>query len=209
MWTIAYEMACYLATACIGLAGFFNPRYRNILFMGTTVLLVLNAEHAFDGLKVAGHGFPMYLLRFGSIYAVGSVYYLFRERVKLNAVGAIVAGIILIAALFIGNAAETMFAICGGYLIFWFSFKVHVSRLSRFANRVDLSYGLYLYAWPIQSLTLRICRSLWADKPIEPWILSGLSLLATGIVAYGSWTLIEKPCLRLASRRFPPQLASS
>jgi peptidoglycan/LPS O-acetylase OafA/YrhL len=61
-------------------------------------------------------------------------------------------------------------------------------------NKFDLSYGLYLYAWPIQNLLIMHFRS------ISPWVLSGLALTASSLVAFMSWTFVEKPCMKLKSR---------
>lgn len=209
MWTIAYEMACYLATVCVGLSGMFNPRRRILWLLCAATLLILNALHAFDGLTTEGHRLPMSLLRFGSLFAVGSVYFLFRDNVKLGALGAATAGLALIAGLFIGSVAETAFAIFGAYLIFWYALKVRVSPLSRIANRADLSYGLYLYAWPIQSLMVWTYKFPISSASSGPLMLTGLSVLATGAVAYASWALIERPCLRLAHRRLRASPAST
>jgi peptidoglycan/LPS O-acetylase OafA/YrhL len=61
-----------------------------------------------------------------------------------------------------------------------------VSRISRFG---DYSYGLYLYAFPMQQLVL----FLW------PGIQAPLSIcvLVTLLPAFLSWHLVEKPALRL------------
>ena len=60
-----------------------------------------------------------------------------------------------------------------------------------------ISYGLYLYHYPIllrgYSITIRLgVDRLW----IAPWLIAALSVA----VASGSWYLIERPILRLKDR---------
>jgi peptidoglycan/LPS O-acetylase OafA/YrhL len=84
----------------------------------------------------------------------------------------------------------------GGYLIFWFAFRCPVLPISRFANQTDLSYGVYLYAWPIQSTI-----AFLTARSINPWTLSAISLALAGSVAWVSWTFVEKPALAVARNR--------
>ena len=65
-------------------------------------------------------------------------------------------------------------------------------RLHRTGSRGDLSYGLYLYAWPVEVLLLLGGAARW------PLVVYALVALVTALVmAWGSWTLIEAPALRL------------
>jgi peptidoglycan/LPS O-acetylase OafA/YrhL len=62
----------------------------------------------------------------------------------------------------------------------------------------DLSYGIYLYGWPIEQTV----RYLLADAATW-WLVFLISLPLAASAAMLSWVLVEKPALRLAgSRRF-------
>jgi peptidoglycan/LPS O-acetylase OafA/YrhL len=61
-----------------------------------------------------------------------------------------------------------------------------LNRISRYG---DFSYGLYLYAFPVQQLVLYLFPLLRAP------ILA--CALTTSLVAFLSWHLVEKPALRL------------
>jgi peptidoglycan/LPS O-acetylase OafA/YrhL len=69
-----------------------------------------------------------------------------------------------------------------------------VLSISRFSNETDLSYGIYLYAWPIQSTIA------YLDRSIDPWVLSAITLPFSAAAAYLSWTFVEKAPLALAQR---------
>jgi peptidoglycan/LPS O-acetylase OafA/YrhL len=58
-----------------------------------------------------------------------------------------------------------------------------------------LSYGIYLWAWPIQSTIAFVTH-----RSINPWALSLITLALASAAAWVSWTVIEKPALALAHR---------
>jgi peptidoglycan/LPS O-acetylase OafA/YrhL len=200
MWTIAYEFRCYLATAFIGLLGLYHPRYRTFLLAVLIALLVLNATDILRGVHTILDdlsGFPRDTVDFAAVFGVGALYYLFRDKLPLTSKGAVAAGIVLIALLFDRALAATAFTIFGGYLILWFALKAPVLSVSRLANKVDISYGLYLYACPIQQIIA------WNDRTINPWLLCCISTLGAGLLGYASWKLVEKPMLGFVQRRPP------
>ena len=55
----------------------------------------------------------------------------------------------------------------------------------------DYSYGLYIYAWPIQQALI----FAWPGLPVGAHIL--LSATATLLVAAASWHAVEKPAMAL------------
>ena len=57
---------------------------------------------------------------------------------------------------------------------------------------MDLSFGIYLYAWPVQQLLI-----LAAGPWLNPWTLSLAALACSGLLAWISWTFVERPILTL------------
>ncbi len=198
MWTIAYEFRCYLAAAGFGLLGVYKPRYRVAVLAAVTFLLVLNAHGAMDNVHLTGAaviGDAGQDTRFAAVFGVGALYYLYKDKIRLTGMGALVAAILLPMLLFNRHLAELAYAILGGYLIFWVAFKIRPLRASRFNNNADISYGLYLYAWPVQNLII------WNSPAINPWVLCFITLPVAGLLAYLSWTFVERPALQLVHRR--------
>jgi peptidoglycan/LPS O-acetylase OafA/YrhL len=200
MWTIAYEFRCYLLVAALGMLGAFRPKYRPLLALAVGMLLVVNATGALRDVHT-GYlvsylvGDPVSTIRLSAVFGVGVVYYLFRNQIPLTQTGAAFAAVVLAGAMFWWRLAETSYAIFGGYLILYFALKLPMLHLSSVANKSDISYGLYLYGWPIQTLII------WNDHTIDPWLLCSLSLAAAATIGYASWRLVEKPCLNLAHTR--------
>ena len=69
-------------------------------------------------------------------------------------------------------------------------------RLNEFNRLGDYSYGMYVYAFPIQQGIMTFL------KGIQPESLFGIAFLATLIVAVISWHVIEKPILSLKGMKF-------
>lgn len=79
----------------------------------------------------------------------------------------------------------------GTYLLFWVAFRP-ILRLASFAKYGDFSYGVYLFAYPIQQ-TL-IC---YIQPQLTPLRLFFLAFPLTLLLAAISWHCVEKPALRL------------
>jgi peptidoglycan/LPS O-acetylase OafA/YrhL len=191
MWTISFEFNCYIGAMCLGMMGLYSRRLR----AGTSVLVaLLLLANAFDPLP---HGFPLNsIVRFGAIFGTGALFYLYHlDKLRFTGRGAFLCALMLCALLFSRRWAEAALAVFGGYLIFWSAFEVPVLPLSKAANKTDLSYGIYLYAWPIASVIA------WRFRHINPWLLSIATLVCSASIAFLSWTFVEEPCLKASSAR--------
>ena len=61
--------------------------------------------------------------------------------------------------------------------------------------RTDLSYGVYIYAWPMQQLLI-ICGLAF----LNPFVFATVAAIATLPLAALSWYVVEKPALAFKSR---------
>ena len=146
-------------------------------------------------------GLPYLTLRFTAVFGVGACFYLFRDYIVFSGWRAAWCSIALLLLMFRHEIAEAALCILGGYIIFWYAFKAKVTPLSRATNSTDLSYGVYLYAWPVQN------TFIYLNPEINPWQLTAQSIAVAGCLAYVSWKLVEKPCLQLAHGRGWPLAA--
>ncbi|TWI40173.1 peptidoglycan/LPS O-acetylase OafA/YrhL [Pseudoduganella flava] len=191
MWTIMREFACYLAVMLIGLAGGVRRR-------GVWLALTLTG---FGAYLYASFGLPLPwaplgllledpIVRLGSLFFAGGCFYLYRDAYRFTPRAALVAGAILLAAMFSHRYAELALASCGAYLLFYFAFRP--MRLTATFNRLpDVSYGVYLYGWPVQTLLLAYL------PPLSPWAMLGIAGLIVLPLSVLSCYLVEQPLLRL------------
>jgi peptidoglycan/LPS O-acetylase OafA/YrhL len=70
-----------------------------------------------------------------------------------------------------------------------------VAPVARVLRGVDLSYGLYLYAWPMQQI---VALYHWSSRPAT---FIALSTLMAAACAAGSWFIVERPAMAWMRRR--------
>lgn len=191
MWTISYEFRCYLATIVFGLffARYARAGYVVVLTIACVLYAVRDQLHPIPG-TVLFLGFPSVTAKFLFIFLVGGAFYIWRDRIVLSHNGALGATAALGIAMYSRVWAEPAVAVFGGYLIIWFAFACPVTRVSTWTDRIDPSYGIYLYAWPLQNLLVFFITGL------EPWVVTTLTVPGALLAGLLSWHLVEKPALR-------------
>lgn len=200
MWSIPYEFQCYIFVVLLSAAGFLRGALRYVLLVAVLAAVTIfgiadyRASHSVFGVTIGGSGY-LYLQTV-PMFLAGTLYLLFQRHVIYDHALAAAAAVLLIICLFFQPLVAFALAVFGGYLIFWFALHCPVLPISRFTNKTDLSYGIYLYAWPIQSTI-----AFFTDRTINPWALSAVTLALASAAAWVSWTLIEKPALALAHRK--------
>lgn len=198
MWTISYEFKCYLAVLVLGVIGVL--RRRALVLTLTAVIMLIFASQKFGFALPAPKGLIEWAslrtstFRFAAFFFTGTCFYLLRPRIKLDGWIATMAAATLLATMLMGWAPllEIELPILGGYLLFYAGFKP-ITALADFDKLPDISYGVYLYGWPVQKLLL------WYFPAIPVWLLMLLSSLAAIGLGLMSWHTIEKPCLRWKS----------
>jgi len=125
-------------------------------------------------------------------FLAGCLAYLLREKLPHSRLVA-VASIFVILLCHSGHFNDAL-PLAGTYLLLYFAFSKSV-RFPHFGGKVDLSYGLYLYGWPVEQLLVYYFRA-----HLSPFSLISLAFPISALLAWGSWTLIERPCLRLKTR---------
>jgi peptidoglycan/LPS O-acetylase OafA/YrhL len=197
MWTIAYEFRCYILIALVGVLGGLRSQFRHVLLTMIIVLFIISAlgvEPEARGVAGGLIGTTHQNMILTGMFGSGALYYIFGHQIVYTSKKALGATIILIFALFNSHLADIALATFGGYIIFWFALSYKVFSVSRFANKTDLSYGIYLYAWPIQS------TFAYLYPYTNPWLLSAVALPLSAAAAYLSWTFVEKAPLALAHK---------
>ena len=182
MWTISKEFICYLFVLAAGVAGVFRVRYACLI--PTIAVFAMLVAFKLQHLTVPVD------LRLASFFLSGVCYFQLRDIIKMNGFLAVACVVISVLALFSWRAAELVLATVGGYALLYAASKRSFA-LSQFNRLPDISYGLYLYGWPIQKMLL------WYFPSLSPWELFGMAAPTAIMFGTASWYLIEKPALRL------------
>lgn len=186
-WTLPVEVRCYLLVFVIGLVGIYNHRIRANVVLGIALACTLYFYYTKAGSSGQTANFNMAL----ECFVVGSLFWVNREQIVLNAALATVAVCLpIIAARMHSPYLYHVYAICLAYLVFFIVYRTPWINLDRFG---DPSYGIYIYAWPIQQMVWHKAQSGYANAL--------LACAAVVPIAFASWFAIERPALRV--RRYP------
>jgi peptidoglycan/LPS O-acetylase OafA/YrhL len=205
LWSIAYEAWCYVGLLVLGLTRLLKPRATALLFG-----LSIAASVVFDVLRpephvgIFGHilGWPSTWARLLPFYLAGTVYSFYRDSVPLSNIGAVLASLGLVVGALVPHGLTPTLPILGSYLLFWFAFHPAI-KLSKAAKYGDFSYGVYLYAFPIQQLLVS------AIPGLTPLTLFALATPLSVLFGALSWHLVEKRMAVSRARRAERQAAAA
>jgi peptidoglycan/LPS O-acetylase OafA/YrhL len=126
-------------------------------------------------------------------FVAGMILYKLRGSRLFDARVALAALVGLIVSVPLGQFI-LLFPLFGAYLIIYLALApwLPIIPAARFG---DLSYGLYIYGWPVEQTLLHA-----RDGGLAWWQLFPLALLITAAIAFVSWHLLEKRALRLKPR---------
>lgn len=200
LWTIPLELKCYLALAAVGFVGML--RYRGLLTALTTLAALLTylvgepiyRKHP-ELLQLRVD--QVYLLHFGLYFFAGaSLRQLRFDSLSRWTLLLAVAGMWLFGgvALALGKPLLTLWLVIPISVVL--AGQASTPFLRRAGRFGDLSYGLYIYAFPVQQTLL------WQLKDSLSWgVLLALTIATTATLAFASWHLVEKRALRLKPSR--------
>ncbi|MEP6899303.1 MAG: acyltransferase [Rhodanobacter sp.] len=198
-WTIPVEAKCYVYLAILGAIG-LRRRLLSVAAMAIVVVMYVKTlpghsrADAFDNISF------FYI----ACFMTGLCVRQYRDALRRTAIPLACAFVVCIAASFVFDQPRLgEWAVIAPLTLL---VGVRSTTVLRSAGRYgDLSYGIYLYAYFVQQLTVRY----WPGT--TPPLLGTLAAatIATMLLAWCSWHLVEAPALRLKRhlRRWFPDLA--
>lgn len=186
-WTLSWEFGFYIFLSIAGIIGLLTKRKEILIVVFCIYVLSYWASDCkcviffkyYTSERVA-------ILPF--MFGLGMLGYLFKNRLPNNKVLFIlcILGWILDVKY---NDVMPLYPFFFLYIILWLMVNLPIRS---FEKNGDYSYGIYIYHFPLIQITL-----LLFSFNINPWLLSLIVIIPTGIMAYLSWHFIEKPALSL------------
>jgi peptidoglycan/LPS O-acetylase OafA/YrhL len=197
LWTLPLETVCYVGVFVAGVLGLLRRRaVILVVAIAATAILIIGGVPNDDPLIPKPEGFERLLnvLKIGAIFSWGTVLYVYRDRVPMRweiaAVCVVVYLLPLPTVLHDGLATALI-----PYVAVLIGNQTAPALLARLTpGGADPSYGIYIYAFPLQQLMVH----LWSD--IDPWVMTALSIPLTYLIGRVSWRYIERPGLALRDR---------
>jgi peptidoglycan/LPS O-acetylase OafA/YrhL len=187
LWTLQFEVACYIAVFVFGVAGLLKRRW----FLAAALALALLWSALLPPWTVEPISIAQILARFFVMFLAGALLHQLRNAIPARWSIVAVCVALILAASFLPNY-RILAALPVAYAMIVSGALIHNRRLN---FRHDLSYGVYIYAWPFQQL-LVVC-GLGFLNPLLFTIVVAIPIFAFAAL---SWFFIEKRALSLKSR---------
>jgi peptidoglycan/LPS O-acetylase OafA/YrhL len=185
-WTIFYEVACYLVLAFLGRA-IIRQKSGKWLLLAAILLASIISAFGVSGFWQPYHYGVFTMMK---LFFMGAGWWMLVQKFNNTHKLLLPAIFLFLAAAFIPMPRIISIQLQELSLLVW------VLEFGRAPPIIswpgwDISYGLYLVAWPVQVLLMR-------SHPIfmHTWPLLGSCLLISILLAFASWYGIEKPALR-------------
>lgn len=184
LWSLTYEVVFYIIIILLGRSKILNNKYMNLfIFISAVMIIKLNF---IESLHI--ENLKLWISLFGYFF-IGALYYVFKDYVYLNKYLAYICISILVLASFSGGFKSEDFLILWSYLVIYIGLLPSgIPKELKFNG--DYSYGIYIYAFPIQQLLIYI-----VGGKMNPLINFCISSILVFFVSIFSWHFIEKKCL--------------
>ncbi|HVA12553.1 MAG TPA: acyltransferase [Stellaceae bacterium] len=185
LWTLPCELAMYVMVLALGVL-----RALDLRVIGALIALGMAAIWFDTASSEYFAGSALWLLAF---FASGMALYRLRNSAILDGRLALLAcaGLALSVPL---KAFILLFPLFGSYLVIYLAFAPWLKPFPA-ARFGDLSYGLYIYGWPVEQTLVRLNGGAMSWEK-----LFAEALPIAAAIAFLSWHLVEKRALR-----FKPQ----
>ncbi|EFE7249463.1 acyltransferase family protein [Escherichia coli] len=186
IWTIRYEIYCYIVLALLYFVGVYKSKaLSNII----CIAIIFEPITSFKGLLFASSdNNAIYLL--APCFALGSLIAINQQSYKPSFWHPF--ALIILSLLFRNNEEFFALFICSAACLF----SLRLSSCRWFVAlkvKNDISYGVYLWGFPLQQVLSRY-------HELGPAIGILAPLLVTYVIALLSWRLIEKPAIRIGRK---------
>jgi peptidoglycan/LPS O-acetylase OafA/YrhL len=197
LWTIASEVYCYIILFLFAVVGLVSLPLALLGLIIGSAMLEISLSRQFLGNQVA-----LNLLYTLPSFCAGVAMYFIHARFGLS------RNIALSCLVGLGLIAPTgqliiLFPLLAAYPLTYLSLSNSI-RLGKATKFGDLSYGTYLYGWPVE----QIVRSV-VGTSLSGWAFFLISFPLAASCGWLSWHLVEKHALALKKwglARRPPRL---
>jgi peptidoglycan/LPS O-acetylase OafA/YrhL len=192
LWSLPVEFTLYLGLLLLGMARV--PRWVLAVLLVAGCWATLEWSVKRDPLVIFGGMIVQDVVQYGVYFLIGACVARFRLERWLT-VTSLCAAVVLMLAVEPWPTVSRIVS-WGAFPCVFLTFGLATSVVARaLAHLGDYSYGVYIYAFPVQQTVLNLFPTL----PMTAYVLSTLTI--TLALAAASWHLVERWALRWKPRR--------
>lgn len=195
LWSINFELKLYLALLVFYA---FKFPFKKIILAALIVVAVITDHFFYDATEAAvktfSNDFVLYpYVDYAPYFLIGVLCFNFRNSIFSNfSIALLALGLCCLSIKFDFFFIARLIVIPA--LVLYIS-SLKPSLIKKITPKPDLSYGLYVFAFPVQQLLSQTINS----SAIYAWQMTLLCILATLPLALFSWYMVEKKALSLKS----------
>jgi peptidoglycan/LPS O-acetylase OafA/YrhL len=195
LWTLPFEVRAYCLLVVFSIVihrlitwskGLLSERLLYLL-IPLLCMIIYIANHFYTFLPISyftSEDFRMY-----SLFFIGTACYIFRDNLVLSKRFFYAVLFFLLISAIHTDLFFIVYNVTIFYVIFYIAY-IPKGRIRKFNQYGDYSYGIYIYAWPLQQSVVALIPG------ISITLLFIYSAVLTLIFSYYSWHLIEKKALK-------------
>jgi peptidoglycan/LPS O-acetylase OafA/YrhL len=192
LWTMPFEVKMYAALAIIWMLlrripGFRVKAFEITVLAGACLAGLLHVLAHFD-LIGSAHAFRLSFMFFS-----GASFFVLRERIVLSGSTFSLFALAWGLAAFNQNAFFVVYVATLAYILIYLAY-VPAGCIRSYNKLGDYSYGVYIYAFPVQQSTAALIPGVSVSSMV---MISSVVTLAFAVL---SWHLLEKHALKLKGR---------
>lgn len=192
-WTLGYEFLAYLLLIPVVFLPIVKKHQKWVITVAFVLSLFMYPLLAFKDSEI---GMYWRLARLLPFFLAGSLLYVWSDKILAKKAVMVSSGVIAFVAFFATGFEHSdrgpVFAQLTQIFFAYFILTLSVFVKVQWGVKTDLSYGMYVYAHIIQQLLMVLGLGFLG--------VAGnifLAIVITGVLAYLSWTFIEKPAMQL------------
>jgi len=188
LWSLKFEMGCYIMVPVL----LAVSRFRKAAVIAAWVA-------SFPVARILGSdasGVFYFVYQFAALFrffGMGMALYLFADRIPVRTSWGWIALALTMLAAFTPVFMEVA-AIAGCYALVVFAYSCS-DRFRQLTEKGDISYGVYVYAFPIQQLLVPLSLSVGGAS--YAWAInSAATAPVVALAGLASWLWVEKPAIK-------------
>lgn len=211
LWTLPWEAVCYVTVAAVGVAGALSLGAFPALFCCLWFIYIMRLGDNSPSFWFVTTMMMMFLM--GAFAAI--------SEARISMPRTAFAGIIMLTVIFttagmqalqwiltsaqfaygpnfpLGGIRQALYVAALPFVVLYLA--VYARPIPFFKS--DLSYGIYLYAWPLQEGVVKCLHHY--GFALGGWTVFAITILPLLVISWLSWHLVEKPMLKLKNIRMP------